>query len=245
MKFTSLEIDRSSAIPLWHQIAEILEREIKSHKVPAGSQFATAEELSERFSVNRHTVRQALGSLVDKGLVRIERGFGAFVEEHIIDYSIGKRTRFSANLMKSNVEPGHRLIQITTGAAPDHVAKGLKLRARTNVILLETIGMADERPISVSSNYLPEKRFTGFGDAYQQSLSMTEALSQFGVGDYTRGRTRIHTRLPTPEDARLLEQPRNQPILFVESVDLDEQGIPIVFHEVRFAGDRVQLTVES
>ena len=57
-----------------------------------------------------------------------------------------------------------------------------------------------------------------------------------------RGPTRM---IPTPEDARLLEQPRNQPILFVESVDLDEQGIPIVFHEVRFAGDRVQLTVES
>ena len=108
-----MELNRDSAIPLWYQIAEILGREISNDVHRAGRQFPTESLLTGRFGVNRHTVRHAVSSLADQGLVRVEKGRGTFVEDHVIDYRIGKRTRFSANLLLGDVEPGHRLIRAT------------------------------------------------------------------------------------------------------------------------------------
>jgi GntR family phosphonate transport system transcriptional regulator len=52
------------------------------------------------------------------------------------------------------------------------------------------------------------------------------------------------TTIATPEDTQLLKQRKNMPVLVVESVDVDPDGLAISYHVVRFAGERVQLTLE-
>jgi GntR family phosphonate transport system transcriptional regulator len=51
--------------------------------------------------------------------------------------------------------------------------------------------------------------------------------------------------MPSEETARLLKQSVTRPLLCVECVDVDMQGIPIKFGETMFCGDRVQLVVNS
>ncbi len=240
-----MEINRDSAIPLWYQIASILEQEILSQEIQAEGPFATAVALSERFGVNRHTVRQALNSLADKGLVRIEKGSGLFVEKPEIDYAIGQRTRFTTNLLLNNVEPSRDIVSTSSGVAPDHVATALQLSSGAPSIILETIGKADGQPVSFSTVYLSAERFPGFAEVYQREGSITRALSHYGVDDYTRQSTKVTACLPTPRDAQLLEQPKTQPILWVQSLDIDAQHVPIVLNETRFVGERVQLVIQS
>lgn len=239
-----MELNRDSAIPLWYQIAEILGREISNDVHPPGRQFPTEILLTGRFGVNRHTVRQAVGSLADQGLVRVEKGRGTFVEDHVIDYRIGKRTRFSANLLKGGAEPGHRLIKATELPAEKTVSAALGIAQGSPVTLLETVGEADGQPISVAANYFPSVRFPGLADLYERVLSITKALESYGIDDYTRQSTKVMTAMPTPEDAQLLRQRKNTPVLIVESVDVDPGGLAISYRVVRFAGDRVQLTLE-
>ena len=52
-------------------------------------------------------------------------------------------------------------------------------------------------------------------------------------------------RLPDAEEARLLRQPRNRPVLVTKAVSADIDGEPIEFGIARFASDRVQILVES
>ena len=239
-----MELNRGSAIPLWYQIAEILGQEISSDVHRAGRQFPTESLLTGRFGVNRHTVRRAVASLADQGLVRVEKGRGTFVEDHVIDYRIGKRTRFSANLLLGDVEPGHRLIGATELPATETVSAGLGIARGDPVTLLETIGEANGHPISVAANYFPSRRFPGLADLYERILSITKALESYGIDDYTRQSTKVMTTIATPEDTQLLKQRKNMPVLVVESVDVDPDGLAISYHVVRFAGERVQLTLE-
>ena len=51
--------------------------------------------LSERFGVNRHTVRRAISTLVEQGLLRVEQGRGTFVAEDVVEFVVGERTRFT------------------------------------------------------------------------------------------------------------------------------------------------------
>lgn len=91
-------VERGSGIAVWRQIGESLADDIRNKLYTAGEQLPSEPELAAKFSVNRHTIRRAMGELEQSGLVRIEQGRGTFVQEHAIDYAIGKRTRFSENL---------------------------------------------------------------------------------------------------------------------------------------------------
>ncbi|WP_369202770.1 GntR family transcriptional regulator [Streptomyces sp. PU-14G] len=62
-----------------HRVARILSREIRGGTLPDGSRLPGEHALTERFSVSRSTVRAALRSLADEGLVRTHPGIGSFV----------------------------------------------------------------------------------------------------------------------------------------------------------------------
>jgi GntR family phosphonate transport system transcriptional regulator len=200
-------------------------------------------ELAARFAVNRHTVRQALAGLVERGIVFKRKGGGSYLIPGFIDYAIGARTRFSANLLIQNREPGHRLVEAREIVASERVARALALAVGAPVAFMVTVGEADGIPISVGQHYLPADRFPGFLDAYREEMSTTRVFKHYGIDDYKRKVTRIVASLPSEDDALRLRQPRLTPVLAVDSIDVDLEGTPITLHETRFAGDRVQFVL--
>lgn len=235
---------RGAGVALWRQIQQVLEREINEGAVKPGDRLPTEFELAERFQVNRHTVRRALAEMEEKGLLRVEQGRGTFVHEHVIDYAVGKRTRFATNLMRAGREATHEFLRAEAAEADGSVAEGLSLRRGAPVILLETVGMADGRRISVSTQYVPADRFPGFDIAFRETGSITASLARFGVEDYTRKWTRVLARMPTATEADTLHQPRNRPVLVTEALDVDRDGRPVNLGITRFASDWVQLVIE-
>ncbi len=65
--------------PLYLQLANVLRDEIVSGVHPVGSLLPTEDNLCERFSVSRYTVREALRLLREDGLVASRRGAGTVV----------------------------------------------------------------------------------------------------------------------------------------------------------------------
>ena len=239
-----MELQRETGMALWRQIEEILAGEIRAGTFKPGGRFPTEAEIAERFQVHRHTARHTVAAMVQRGLLRIERGVGIYVEDVVIDYPIAKRTRFSANLMRQKREPGHELLSASEIVPPADVAAALKLPRRGTTVVLETTGAADGRPINVSTTYFPAQRFPGLAELYRREMSVTKVMKHFGVDDYTRLESRVSAELPSAEDARRLKLPRSRPLLVVQSIDVDTQGQPISFNHVRFAGDRVHWTFD-
>ena len=239
-----MQVNRESPVPMWHQIELALTRDIQTGALPPGTRLPAEAEVAARFGVNRHTARRALATLAEKGAVRIKRGLGTFVEDAVIEYPISQRTRFTANLHQQNRLASHELIEAMDQPAPRFVAEALELAQGATVTLLQTLGRADGIPISLGSNYFPAARFPNMATLYRELRSTTAVLERFGVADYLRRSTRITAALPTEREASLLRQPRREPILAVESIDVDTAGQPISFSRVRFAGERVQFLVE-
>lgn len=67
------------ALPLYQQVARALKEEILDGVYPVGSRLPTEGGLCERFTVSRHTVREALRLLRDDGLVSSRQGAGTVV----------------------------------------------------------------------------------------------------------------------------------------------------------------------
>jgi GntR family phosphonate transport system transcriptional regulator len=237
-------LQSTEGVTRWRQIAESLSREVQEARFADG-RLPTEPDLAARFGVNRHTVRRAIGVLVDEGLVRVEQGRGTFVANGHIDYLLGRRTRFSANLQREGREPGHQLLSSTRGSADAATAQDLRLDAGAPIIEIETVGRADGVPVSYAVHRFPAKRFVGLAEAFATTFSITAALAACGVSDYTRHATRLLARMPSPLEAHYLEQSPSRPVLQAESVNIDLQGVPIQRSMTVFSGDRVQVTVAS
>jgi GntR family phosphonate transport system transcriptional regulator len=236
-------VERGAGIAIWRQLASHLEDDIAAGRFAAHDRLPTEAALAAQFGVNRHTVRRAIGALAEQGLVRVEQGRGAFVEDVVVDYPLRHRTSFSANLLEQGREPAHRIIAVEELRADARIASGLEVRRGAKVVVSRALGLADGVPLSLSISIFPQARFPGLAERLGAKGSISKTLATYGLADYHRRETRILTRMPTADEARHLRQPSSQPVLVTEAVDVDADDRPIRLGITCFAGARVQITV--
>jgi GntR family phosphonate transport system transcriptional regulator len=237
-------VDRLEGVALWRQIVGKLQGDIGSGGLKPGTRLPTEAAMSAQFGVNRHTVRRALEELSRDGLVRVERGRGSFVAEDVLDYNVEARTRFSQWIRKHNKEPSGIIRQLREIPADQRVAAGLGVRSGNRVVVLERLGLADDRPVSLTRHYFPAFRLKGILQALQATPRITEALRAVGVDDYLRQQTRVTARLPTPTEADLLRMARNRPVLVTDNVNVDRAGTIVEFAIGCYPTPRVQIVFE-
>jgi len=237
-------LPREEGVTLWRQIAVTLEREIEAGGYAAGARLPTEAQLSDRFDVNRHTVRRALEDLSRRGLIRVEQGRGSFVAEETFDYEVGPRTRLSEWVRRYNREPGGRVLDLREVGAEAPVAAGLGLRPGARVARLERLGLADDVPVSLTSHHFPLARLPGMLAALRETATITAALGRCGVADYLRQSSRVTARLPQGREAELLRTTRARPLLVAENINVDRSGAIVEYGIARFPTPRVQLVFE-
>jgi GntR family phosphonate transport system transcriptional regulator len=99
--------------------------------------------------------------------------------------------------------------------------------------------------VVIGTHHFPAARFRQLPALLAANPSISAALAACGVPDYRRQVTRITARLPTPEEAALLQQSRARPILVAEAVNIDPSGAVVDVTFGRYAAGRVQLVVDS
>jgi GntR family phosphonate transport system transcriptional regulator len=230
--------------PLWSQLAERLAEEIRAQPEDAPTRLPGEHDLARRYGVNRHTVRQALRSLAEQGLVQPSRGRGTFITERAVDYPLGPRTRFGSSLIAQEMTPVREILSTGTLAAPPQLARLLAIEEGAMLIEVRSRGLADRMPLVVGTLYLSAERFPGAAGRLAVDASVTSLFESYGIDDYRRRTTRVTARLPTAGEARLLRQATTQPVLETQKIDADTGGRPLSFGLAVWASERVQLSVE-
>ncbi|MCX7204809.1 MAG: phosphonate metabolism transcriptional regulator PhnF [Proteobacteria bacterium] len=236
-------LDRHSGVALWRQIEDSLAHDIGNKLLR--DRMPNETELATQFAVNRHTIRRALQALEARGLVRIEQGRGTFVQEEMIDYQLGRRTRFSHSLQKQHLAGQSQVLHVKTEAATPEICQHLGLAVESHVLHIEALDIVDERVVGVCHQYFPLPRFQGFETFYTSQPNTNLALKAFGIHQYQRKSSRISARLPESGQAQLLSQTKFQPLLCVESVYSDANSQIIEYGITHFTGDAVQIYLEA
>jgi GntR family phosphonate transport system transcriptional regulator len=237
--------DVATGVALWRQVADEIERGIADGRFAAGTKLPGETDIAEIYRVNRHTVRRALATLAERGLVRAERGSGTYVEAPRLAYPLRSRTRFSEIVDAGGREPRGQLIGAAEQAATRELARTLGLKTGAPLVRIETLRLADRTPICVSTNWLPAERFPNAGDVFATARSMTKLLAHFGIRDYRRASTRITAAIADAADAARLDLALGRPVLVVDSTDVDPEGKPVVTKRARFAAERIEFLIEN
>lgn len=74
-----VDLDRSSPVPLFRQIADLLRADIEAGTYPPGSMIPPISRIIQETGCTHVTVRNGIRLLADEGLVVIVPGKGTFV----------------------------------------------------------------------------------------------------------------------------------------------------------------------
>lgn len=215
------DIDRSGPIPLYYQVATRIEDAIRTGKLPTGSRLENEVALSERLGMSRPTVRRAIQDVVDKGLLVRRRGIGT----QVVHGQVTRQVEFTSlheDLLLSSRSPSTVLLlreEVTADAA---MAQRLAVAEGSPVLHLRRLRMADDAPLAVLENYLPESFLALSG----------EDLTEYGLYQLLRSRgttlrvarQRIGARRATTEEGKLLDIDKGGPVLTMDRTAFDHSG---------------------
>lgn len=229
--------------PIWQAIANALRADLTEGHYTPGDKLPTEAQLSERFGVNRHTVRHALKSLIDEGVLRSRRGSGVFVAARPTDYPIGRRVRFHENLLAAGRTPDKRVLLVDIRAPSQGEAAALG--DPFQVCAYHGLSLADGQPIGLFESVFPLDTLPGIDAAIAATSSVTEALAAVGVTDYTRASTRLTAVAASATHALHLHVREGAPLLRSTGLNVDAEGVPVEFGRTWFVGDRITLTLDG
>lgn len=103
---------KNGSIPLYRQIVEYLDSEIRSGVYGPGDKLPTENELMEQFGVSRITVRSAVKELEDAGVVVRVRAKGTFVTSDRDMYAADDRESFTRSCQLAGKRPSTALVSL-------------------------------------------------------------------------------------------------------------------------------------
>jgi GntR family transcriptional regulator len=207
--------------PRYRGIAAELWDRIRTGRLRAGEQMPNEAALSEEFSVNRLTIRQAVGELQRVGAIEIRRGIGTFVKEppDLIEVvsTVPLRAQQSDSTHDALVAPGPARVsgdplrtvieQVDSfgparGAEAETAAEHLECSS-DEIFRLDTVMIRDGRPWILNSYWLP-KELEAVADQMPHHGLVVRALTVgLGLDLHYRWRAFSATAADFDEAARL------------------------------------------
>ncbi|MEU1084351.1 GntR family transcriptional regulator [Streptomyces sp. NPDC005908] len=210
--------------PKYQQVADALRREIDNGTYTPGDRLPSEAELANRFDASRNTVRSGLSLLVSQGLVTSSQGLGYEVRKHEVFELNASRFEnltfpqngdaYSTDVTNAGRRP-HRTFRVEMTPTPEYVAERLKVEAGSRSVLRFCHRFVDDVPWSTQATHYPDwliqeaPRLAEPGDIDEGTTRYLaeRGIEQVGYAD------EISTRMPTPEEARLLEIGPGVPVL--------------------------------
>jgi DNA-binding GntR family transcriptional regulator len=240
-------VDRGSPVPLYFQLAQQLEAAIEQGKLSPGSLLGNEIELAGRLGLSRPTVRQAIQSLVDKGLLVRRRGIGTQVVHSQVRRPLELSSLYD-DLEAAGQRPATRLLRYEKEEATAEVAAALSVPEGTEVRRVERLRLTHGEPVAYLCNHLP-------GDLLQDGTG--EELEATGLYRLMRGlgvtlhsaRQSVGARAAASEEAELLGEGPGAPLLTMQRTTFDDTGRAVEFASHLYRASRYsfefQLLVRS
>jgi GntR family transcriptional regulator len=231
-------------VPLYYQLKLHIESQIRSGTWQPGDQVPSESVLGEKFHVSRTTVRQALGELVNQGLLTRIQGKGTFVAHPRIRQRLTRLTGFTEDFQARLMKPASELRRHGKEPASSRVASALQITEGMPVIVLERLRLADDLPMAVEIAHLREDLFPSFNAEEFPGGSLYAYLTEkFNIIPTVAHQDMEAIGCPQPK-ARLLGISKGGPVLHIYRTTFDQSGRPFEQVESFYRGDRYVFQAE-
>ena len=217
----NIPIDRSSPVPLYHQVVQGIEAAIRSGTLESGSRLENEIELASRLNLSRPTMRKAMDELVRSGLLVRKRGVGTQVVSSQVRRNLELSSLFD-DLQRTGQKPATEVLEFRHGKADTAVARSLDLPAGVNVYHFTRLRSVDGKPLALMENWVRDD-ITEITEDGLRRHGLYQLLREAGV-NFRLASQRIGAVVADERQARLLTAEPGSALVTMERTAVDDAG---------------------
>lgn len=230
--------------PLYSQTADALRLRISRGMWRQGDRLPSELQLCDEFGVSSITMRRAVGTLVNEGLLVRIQGKGTYVaSDHAVVQGPPRLTSFTQDMERRGWRPSARLVGIDSVRAPLHIAHQLGLPEGALLISIRRVRLADDHPVAIQVAHLPSLLFPGIERFDFAAESLYGIMRrEYGLEPAVATETYRASKVDEAE-AELLEVEVESAALRAERLTTDSTGRRVELVESVMRGDRYTLSL--
>jgi GntR family transcriptional regulator len=229
-----------SDLPLYYQVAYVLENFLTSNMFEPGSRFLSEEEISSQLEVSRPTVNRAINILIKNDYLKRIRGKGTIVQKlkGVSLVLMSTLLSFGEMIEKIGLNDRTALLGRDQQNSSASVSHALGMDPGDAVVHLKRLRFIDDKPLIVVDSYLPFSRFSKLLDIDKDRFTtdlyglMRESFDL----EIVRAEREVMASRMSLMDAQLLQVELWEPCFRMKGVAYDADGQAVENFDARISG---------
>ncbi len=237
-KVNEKKINPKDYTPAYYQLAQILREKIMGGELRPGDRIPSEEELGTEYGLSRMTVRRAISTLSEEGLLRGERGRGTFVVEPRVDGGLFLIPDFHTEMRNRGFSTRVRLLGVKAVKAGGVPAEKLGIRRGRKVLYLERVLEGNGEPLVFDRKYILYDKAQPLLEE-ELGLGSTADLFPGGSGlKPVRAELNLTATVLSAREAELLASRKGAPAFCMEQLLYAANDLRVVWGWMIYRGDR-------
>ena len=230
--------------PVYIKIHNQIKRDIEAGVWQVGDRIPSERALSAQFKVSRMTLRQALQTLVEEGILERRVGAGTYVARQKVQEVMSGTTSFTEIMRSQGKFPSSQTISYRIASPSLSEQERLHLQENDRVVRMERIRLADSVPISFEVTTIPASLVKDFSRA-EVTDSFYATMEQKGGYQIGAAKQTVTATLASENIADYLDLKRGDPILRLRQITYLSDGRPFEYVRTQYAGERFEFYLEK
>lgn len=236
------ENNRNSPIPIYHQVSTHLQNRILKQEWGINGKIPTESELMQSYGVSRNTIRKALASLEEDGLIKCVRGSGAYVQRlpERICHDFGLPSAICAKLGQHGIRLNARILDLSIYPNTPYINTLLKLDSSQSIVYIKRLFLHSELAIALNESWIslelvPDIIENGLiNDHLSITLSQRYNLTPVSI------QNTIEAVTPSASEVTELNVNYNIPLIAITSLSFLPYSLPLEYSRTVWRGDCVK-----
>lgn len=227
--------------PRWLNIAATLRERITNDPNQEEGNLSDIA-LANEFKVSTAVIRQAVGQLVEEGLLTRQRGRGTFIRQKPIQSNL-RLENFSAWAVQGHTV-SVEILERRVVAANITLAAGLGLRVGAHLTFLKRLRSSNGLPVAYDHRYIPAELTEGIENSKFEEDAIWSVLSHDKGVHVAESTFTVKAAGATAEAAEMLHVEVGSPVLEYEVKVVDSRGRIVILgttfcHPDRFVSQTI------
>lgn len=233
--------------PLHRKVADDLRKKILSDEYPVDGKLPTEPLLAENLGVSRATLREGLNQLEAEGLIYRLHGVGTFIKSKkpSVPLNISIPRSVTELINSLGLMPGTKEMKVVNETVfPDDVER-LGLLPGSKIFSIERVRTANGQPVAYTIEVVPAWAMKKKpAQEPNKNFSLIEHLKYYCGIELVPSKSTLMPIHNVVSVAEKLEIDPSSHIFFMESLDKDIKGTPVIFSKEYFTPWIFKFSVE-